>query len=74
MNDIEVWKDVKNYEGIYQVSNLGRVKSLKRKVGNDKGFRLVKERILKMQKHPDGYLQLGLNKKVRKNVRKFINL
>lgn len=24
----EVWKDIKNYEGLYQVSNLGRVKSL----------------------------------------------
>ena len=30
MNTQEVWKDVKNYEGIYQVSNLGRVKSLDR--------------------------------------------
>ena len=27
---IEIWKDVKGYEGKYQVSNLGRVKSLKR--------------------------------------------
>ncbi len=26
----EIWKDVKGYEGLYQVSNLGRVKSLKR--------------------------------------------
>lgn len=26
----EVWKDVKGYEGLYQVSNLGRVKSIKR--------------------------------------------
>ena len=28
----EVWKDVVGYEGLYQVSNLGRVKSFKRKV------------------------------------------
>ena len=28
MNTKEVWKDVKNYEGCYQVSNLGNVKSL----------------------------------------------
>lgn len=28
---IEIWKDIKDYEGIYQVSNLGRVKSLPRK-------------------------------------------
>lgn len=27
-NNIEVWKDVQGYEGLYQVSNLGRVKSL----------------------------------------------
>ena len=26
----EIWKDIKGYEGLYQVSNLGRVKSLKR--------------------------------------------
>ena len=25
----EIWKDVKHYEGLYKVSNLGRVKSLK---------------------------------------------
>ena len=25
----EIWKDIKGYEGLYQVSNLGRVKSLK---------------------------------------------
>lgn len=28
----EVWKDIPEYEGLYQVSNLGRVKSLKRKI------------------------------------------
>lgn len=27
---IELWKDVEHYEGIYQVSNLGRVKKLYR--------------------------------------------
>jgi len=36
----EIWKDVQGYEGFYQVSNLGRVKSL----GNDKS---KKEKILK---------------------------
>ena len=28
----EIWKDVVGYEGYYLVSNLGRVKSVKRKV------------------------------------------
>lgn len=43
----EVWRDVVGYEGLYQVSNLGRVKSNGGiwKVGNTGGFR--KERILK---------------------------
>jgi hypothetical protein len=27
----EIWKDIPNYEGLYQVSNLGRIKSLKKK-------------------------------------------
>lgn len=26
---MEIWKDIENYEGLYQVSNLGNVKSLK---------------------------------------------
>jgi hypothetical protein len=30
----EVWKDIKNFEGLYQVSNLGRVRSLDRTVKN----------------------------------------
>jgi hypothetical protein len=28
MKNIEIWRDVKDYEGLYRVSNLGRVKSL----------------------------------------------
>ena len=47
----EIWKDIKNYEGLYQVSNLGRVKSVERKVErkrNDKIFYLsIPEKILK---------------------------
>lgn len=31
-NNIEVWKDIQGYEGLYQVSNLGRVKSLTKNV------------------------------------------
>ena len=26
----EIWKDIKNYEGIYQISNFGRVKNIKK--------------------------------------------
>lgn len=44
----EVWKDIGGYEGLYQVSNLGRVKSLERKVLRTSGKLMrVRERILK---------------------------
>lgn len=47
MNQKEIWRDVKDYEGIYQVSNLGRVKSLDRKVrSKNLSFRLKKQKIL----------------------------
>jgi hypothetical protein len=45
---IEIWKDVPNYEGIYQVSNLGNVKSLNRKiVFYDKSINNIKQHNLK---------------------------
>ena len=54
MNRInEQWKPVKDYEELYEISNLGRVKSL----GNDKSR---KEKILKHRKRRNGYLQVGL--------------
>ena len=58
----EIWKDVPSYEGIYEVSNLGRVKSLGRKVRNKGGFMTVKERILKPGTEGSGYLTVVLSK------------
>ena len=43
----EIWKDIKGYEGLYQVSNLGRVKSLERYKVNHNIKQLVEEKILK---------------------------
>jgi hypothetical protein len=43
---MEVWKDIPGYDGIYQVSNLGNVKSLSREVKR-KGIVLLNERLLK---------------------------
>ena len=39
----EIWRDIKGYEGIYQVSNLGRVK------------RVESDRVLKTFKYTGGY-------------------
>ena len=49
----EIWKDIKGYEGLYQISNLGRVKRLKREYSvynhltKQNNIRIVDEKILK---------------------------
>jgi hypothetical protein len=53
----EIWKDIERYEGLYQVSNLGRVKSLSRL---DTLGRKVKGCILKFLLHSGGYTQVTL--------------
>jgi len=60
---MEIWKDIENYEGVYKVSSLGRIKSLERKVKHSCGnYRMVKERILKATINPRGYLMVTLCK------------
>lgn len=58
----EVFKDIKGFEGLYQVSNMGRVKSLRRtfidKSGRKQG---AKERILKPIADSCGYLVVNLS-------------
>lgn len=65
----EIWKDIQGYEGLYQVSNLGRVKSLNRIVIKEyRGCRIHKERILK-DYNVRGYRQIKLQKnKTKKNL------
>lgn len=65
MENIEVWKDIVGYEGHYQVSSIGRVKSLARVVESRKGvFGNKKENFLKPTKNRKGYLNLKLCKKI----------
>lgn len=60
---IEEWRDIQGYEGLYQVSNLGRVKSLERKVkGGWNNTRTVGERILKPCVNVEGYPKVSLCK------------
>ena len=54
---MEVWKDVLGYEGYYQVSNLGRVKSLDREIIHKRyGTQKLKGFILKDRLNHKGYL------------------
>ena len=57
----EIWKDIPGYEGIYQVSNLGRVKSLERIIMGRWHEVKTKEKILK-PRITNGYLRLQLFK------------
>ena len=47
---MEIWKDIKGYEGMYQVSNLGRIKSLK----------FESEKILKSRRGLNSYCYVNL--------------
>ena len=59
----EIWKDIKDYEGLYQGSNWGRAKSLDRYIkGKGHSLQLKKGRILKPQKNRYGYLYVNLYK------------
>lgn len=59
----EVWKDIPGYEGLYQVSDCGRVRSLDRVVGHRYGgTRKMKGRVLRQARNPGGYLQVVLSK------------
>lgn len=63
----EIWKDIAGYEGWYQVSNLGRVKSLDRYVngnGINCDFQLMKGKFLKGSKDKLGYYRVHLRKNV----------
>ena len=68
----EVWKDIAGYEGYYQVSNWGRVKSMERLITytNSKAITShfpVKERIISQKTDRYGYQKVSLKKdKARK--------
>ena len=59
---LEVWKDIPNYEGFYQVSNLGNVKSMQRtKKHSYNSIAQLKEKMLRPQ-NTNGYLFVRLSK------------
>lgn len=57
----EEWKDIKGYEGLYQVSNLGRVRSLSRYVKH-RTIYILKGKLLKQRTRGKGYLAVTLCK------------
>jgi len=56
----EIWKPIKGFEHLYQVSNMGRIKSLDRYVKNGNGRRIVRGKILSLRHNSTGYLFVTL--------------
>ena len=62
-NELELWKDIDGYEGRYQASNRGRIRSLNRIITTSRGRKMtIKETILKPEKVFDGYERVCLSK------------
>ena len=58
---METWNDVKGYEGLYQVSSLGRIKSLYRTTVFKKGgIKIYPEQIMAVQNGSNGYMTIML--------------
>lgn len=57
----EVWKDIEGFEGLYQVSNLGRVKALAKTVSNNSySGKFLEEKIISPIVQNSGYAHVGL--------------
>lgn len=59
----EVFKDIRNYEGLYQISNYGRVKSLPKSDGNGKRERILKTDTSKLNSTGVSYHRISLSAK-----------
>ena len=69
---MEIWKDIEGYKNIYQVSNLGRLKSLKREINWYGGrTRIIPEKIIKVKFNGFGYKMHSLS---RHGKNKYVSL
>ena len=68
----EIWKDIEGYEGLYQVSNLGNVKSLDREYIQWNNYTYTPKRyngkILKPHLQRQGYVMINLSKNSKKKL------
>lgn len=57
----EIWKDILEFQGYYQVSNFGRVRRIADYLNQNKSWRLSEPKILKQRLHNNGYLRVMLS-------------
>ena len=59
----EEWREISGWEGLYEVSNQGKIRSLARVVTKSNGVKQpVKARILRPAQNADGYLYCALSR------------
>jgi hypothetical protein len=71
----EVWKEIKGYEGKYEISNLGRIKSLfMYRYKLDGNYKVFRELIITPKRATNGYLgvDLSLNGKIRHSIHRLV--
>lgn len=63
MKENEIWTPLKNFEGFYEISTYGRIKTVERIIyTNNNGYIKQNSFIKKQQKHYRGYLTVSLKK------------
>ncbi|MRN08005.1 endonuclease [Staphylococcus capitis] len=72
-NEKEIWKAIKGYEEFYEVSNLGRVRSLDRLTNNPMGTFIRKGKILKPNINRGGYKFVLLTDENKKQKNKKVH-
>ena len=59
----EIWKPVVEWEGLYEVSNLGRVRSLQRETTHKNGtVQPIPQKMMKLSVATNGYIRISFNK------------
>lgn len=72
---METWKDVKDFEGFYQISNKGNIKSLERQVTGKLGsVRVLPEKLITPTDNGKGYLVVALYKNGKRYFKKIHRL
>ena len=71
----EIWRDIKGYENLYQISNLGRIKTKQKKVNNRFKDIIREEKIIKLSLNRNGYYIVHLwkdGKSINKTVHRLV--
>ena len=69
----EIWKDIEEFKGVYQVSNIGRVRRIGDYSNQHGGWELLEPRIMAQVDNGMGYLHVALNYK-NKHYHRYVHI